>query len=58
MLGTPSPPPFVAPATPPPVEAPSGTRPQKKSITPSFLGALSLPQQSGSSVPGKTLLGQ
>jgi hypothetical protein len=50
-----------APVAPPPVQSvaqsPTGTKPQNKSQTPTFIGASALPNQGGGGM-GKTLLGQ
>lgn len=54
---TPAPATMAAPASPaPPVQSPVGTAQPQRSNTPSFVGASSVPQQSG--YGQKTLLGQ
>lgn len=46
------------PPPPTPAQAPKGTRPSKKPMTPTFLGTGTVPDPTSGGATGKTLLGQ
>lgn len=59
MMGSPSTPALPdMPAMAQPAKQPVGSKPAKRSMAPSFLGAAAVPTAAQSNVGGKTLLGQ